>query len=241
MLFAYATVFLFLGLPGLARLRRHRTCPRRWLTVAIVAGLLFFPILGNLRPDLVSFLPSMRQYAGNWASAVWAFAPGAEAKLNSGHPAAAKNQVDQFIDFGYEPQWAEVTMQQPVAWRTMHSQGRGLNSVLMKNLARHRHLHRARGRVRVQLAHRVQLRRRPPAQRGPDRRDAAASAAFDPGELVVVWVESQGWGQQGPALQGHRCRARRDRAGHLDRWPTRSREQPWLPNGPIPTEVTWSL
>ena len=32
-------------------------------------ALLFFPVLGNLRPDLVSFLPAMRQYAGNWASA----------------------------------------------------------------------------------------------------------------------------------------------------------------------------
>ncbi len=29
----------------------------------IAAGLVFFPVLGNLRPDLVSFLPSMRQYA----------------------------------------------------------------------------------------------------------------------------------------------------------------------------------
>ncbi len=46
------------------------------------ACLLFFPILGNLRPDLVSFLPSMRQYAGNWASAMWAFAPGCEDKLD---------------------------------------------------------------------------------------------------------------------------------------------------------------
>ena len=54
-----------------------------WLALVIVAGLVFFPVLGNLRPDLVSFLPSMRQYAGNWASAVWAFAPGTEGKLNA--------------------------------------------------------------------------------------------------------------------------------------------------------------
>ena len=47
------------------------------------SGCCFFPVLGNHRPDLVSFLPSMRQYAtGNWASAVWAFAPGAEEKLD---------------------------------------------------------------------------------------------------------------------------------------------------------------
>ena len=80
-LFAYATVFLFSGFPawnGYAVWDMSSA----WLTVVVVAALLFYPILGNFRPDKVSFLPSMRQYAGNWASAVWAFAPGAEAKLN---------------------------------------------------------------------------------------------------------------------------------------------------------------
>jgi Transmembrane protein of unknown function (DUF3556) len=81
----------------------------------------------------VSFLPSMRQYAGNWASAVWAFTPGAEAKLNKVTRSSA-NQVDQLIAFGYEPRWAEVSMQQVIAWRTMHSQGRGLFSLLLKHL-----------------------------------------------------------------------------------------------------------
>ena len=100
-LFAYATIFLFLGFPnwegyGIADMSSP------WLTVAILAGLLFFPVLGNLRPDLVSFLPSMRQYAGNWASAMWAFAPGAEEKLNR-VTRSARNQVDQLIAFGYEP------------------------------------------------------------------------------------------------------------------------------------------
>ena len=81
LLFAYASVFLFLGFPawdgyGLGAMSSP------WITAGIVAALAFFPILGNLRPDLVSFLPSMRQYAGNWASATWAFAPGAEAKID---------------------------------------------------------------------------------------------------------------------------------------------------------------
>ncbi len=31
------------------------------------------PVLGNFRPDLVSFLPSMRYYAGNWATSQWLF------------------------------------------------------------------------------------------------------------------------------------------------------------------------
>ena len=121
-LFAYTTIFLFLGFPAWQGYSvTDMSSP--WLTAAIVAGLVFFPILGNFRPDKVSFLPSMRQYAGNWASAVWTFAPGAEQKLNK-VTRSSKNQLDQFVDFGYEPQWAEITMQHSIAWRSMHSQGR---------------------------------------------------------------------------------------------------------------------
>ena len=36
--------------------------------------------------------------------------------------------------FGYEPEWADVTMQQVIAWRAMHSQGRGLFSLLLRHL-----------------------------------------------------------------------------------------------------------
>ena len=95
-LFMYITAFLFLGYPerdgyGLA------TWIRRCSSLTL-AGLLFFPVLGNLRPDLVSFLPSMRQYAGNWASAMWAFAPGAEAKLDERIVKGAPMQKDQLAD-----------------------------------------------------------------------------------------------------------------------------------------------
>ena len=146
-LFAYATLFLFIGFPswdGYAV--TDMSSP--WLTTAIVAGLVFFPILGNFRPDKVSFLPSMRQYAGNWASATWAFAPGAEQKLNK-VTRSASNTVDQFVAFGYEPQWAEVTMQQPLAWRS-HAQP-GPRAVLgaAEGASGHRRPHRAGSRVRL--------------------------------------------------------------------------------------------
>jgi hypothetical protein len=208
------------------------------LALVVAAALLFYPILGNFRPDKVSFLPSMRQYAGNWASAVWAFAPGAEAKLNN-VTRTAKNQVDQFIDFGYEPKWADVTMQRVISWRTMHSQGRGLFSVLLKKLPDidtrsvregefvcnsligfnfgDGHLHDKDMIAAVQR-----------------------EAAFEPGELIVVWVESQAWGsnvQHYQVIDGA--------LGVIERgtWKVTDAiaEQPWLPNGPIPTEVTWSL
>jgi uncharacterized membrane protein YkgB len=235
-LFAYASIFLFLGFPswqgyGVTDMSSS------WLTAAIVVALVVFPILGNFRPDKVSFLPSMRQYAGNWASAVWAFAPGAEAKLDK-VTRYARNQVDQFVDFGYEPVWAEITMQQSIAWRTMHSQGRGLFSVLLKSLPDidtrtvregefvcnsligfnfgDGHLHNE------DLIRAVQQ-----------------EAAFEPGELLVVWVESQAWGSK---VQHYKVI---DAAlGVVERgtWNVADavNEQPWLPNGPIPTTVTWS-
>jgi uncharacterized membrane protein YkgB len=236
-LFAYATIFLFLGFPAWQGYSvTDMSSP--WLTAAIVAGLVFFPILGNFRPDKVSFLPSMRQYAGNWASAVWAFAPGAEQKLNK-VTRSSKNQLDQFVDFGYEPQWAEITMQHSIAWRTLHSQGRGLFSVLLKTLPDidtrtvregefvcnsligfnfgDGHLHNEDLIAAVQK-----------------------EAGFEPGELVIAWVESQAWGSK---VQHYKLI---DAAlGVIERgtWKVADAvaEQPWLPNGPIPTQVTWSL
>jgi hypothetical protein len=235
-LFGYGTIFLFVGFPnwngyGVADMSSP------WLTVAIVAGLLFFPVLGNLRPDLVSFLPSMRQYAGNWASALWAFAPGAEEKLNA-VTRSSGNQVDQLVDFGYERRWADVTMQQVIAWRTMHSQGRGLFSLLLKHLpdVDTRVVREAEFVCNSLVGfnfgdghlHNEDLIRAVQRQAG-----------FEPGELVVVWVESQ------PVHRDYQEYKVIDAAlGVIERgtWKVADavREQPWLPNGPIPLRVTWS-
>src|SRR5690606_4137861 len=106
------------------------------LLVPVFALLMFGPVLGNLRPDLVSFLPSMRQYAGNWASAVWAMKPGVEERLNE--LPGVENQSDQLqrmLPTPYERDDAEMTLQKSLAWRSMHSQGRGLFSLLYTHLA----------------------------------------------------------------------------------------------------------
>jgi hypothetical protein len=62
----------------------------------------------------------MRQYSGNWATAMWAMAPGCEQKLNDGIVKAAKMQKDQLTDM-YGEREAEVVMSQILAWRAMHS------------------------------------------------------------------------------------------------------------------------
>jgi len=229
-------VFLFAGHPAWAGYGVTDMSPP-WLVLVIVAALLFFPVLGNLRPDLVSFLPSMRQYAGNWASALWAFAPGAEEKLNAVKRPTA-NQVDQLVAFGYDREWADVTMQLTIAWRTMHSQGRGLFSLLLRHLPDidTRTVREAEFVCNSLIGfnfgdghlHNEDLIRAVQAQAG-----------FEPGELVVVWVESQ------PVHRGDQAYQVIDAAlGVIERgtWQVADAvaEQPWLPNGPIPVQVTWS-
>lgn len=130
-MFMFLTGFLFIGYPndhgyGLADMDTT-------LLAITLPCLLFFPILGNLRPDLVSFLPSMRQYAGNWASALWAFAPGAESKLDRHIVKASKMQKGQLSEI-YGEDEAEVILHQLIAWRSLHSQGRGLHSLMLKHL-----------------------------------------------------------------------------------------------------------
>ncbi|RDH74219.1 DUF3556 domain-containing protein [Mycolicibacterium moriokaense] len=236
-LFAYASLFLFVGFPtweGFAV--TDMSSP--WLTAAIVAGLLFFPILGNFRPDKVSFLPSMRQYAGNWASATWTFTPGAEKKLNR-VTRSATNTVDQFVAFGYEPQWAEVTMNQPVAWRSMHSQGRGLFSVLLKSLPDidTRTVREAEFICNTLIGFNF-------GDGHLHNEDLIAAvqteANFEPGELVVAWVESQAWGSP---VQHYKLIDAAIGVIETGTWKVSDavNAQPWLPDGPIPTDVTWSL
>ncbi|MBU9763690.1 DUF3556 domain-containing protein [Mycobacterium sp. TNTM28] len=235
-LFAYASVFLFVGFPawdGYAV--TDMSSP--WLTAVIVAGLVFFPILGNLRPDKVSFLPSMRQYAGNWASATWAFAPGAEAKLNKVTRSAA-NTVDQFVTFGYEPEWAEVTMNAPIAWRCLHSQGRGLFSVLLKALPDidSRTVREAEFVCNSLIGFNF-------GDGHLHNEDLIAAvqreAQFEPGELVVAWVESQAWGS---SVQHYKLIDAATGVIERGTWKVADavQTQPWLPDGPIATEITWS-
>jgi hypothetical protein len=236
-LFAYAAVFLFWGHPawagyGLADMSSPR------VAAVVIACLVFFPVLGNLRPDLVSFLPSMRQYAGNWASATWAFAPGAEAKLNEHIVRAADNQIDQLRTM-YPATVAEITMQQTLAWRSMHSQARGLFSLMIKHLGEDINTYTLReaefacnslvafnfgdGHLHDEFMINAIQRR----------------CQFAPGEFLVAWVESQAIHQD---FQRYWVMDAALGVIERGRWKVADAvaEQPWLPNGPIPLQVEWT-
>ena len=101
----------------------------------VILGLICvgLPLLGNFRPDLVSFLPSMRYYAGNWATSQWLFRrdTGAEQKLDRDVVKSAPNVEEQLKKF-YEPEMIEVLLYKGLAFRSMHSHGRALNALSLR-------------------------------------------------------------------------------------------------------------
>ncbi len=234
-LFAFAAVFLFWGHPAWEGYS-VADISSPGLLVAIVAGLVFFPVLGNLRPDLVSFLPSMRQYAGNWASATWAFAPGAEAKLDN-IVRGAGNTVDQ-VAATYPRPVAELLLTMPMAWRSLHSQGPALLSMMVKHLGDDIDTYSLREAEFAcntvvgfnfgdghfhdeQLIEAIQKR-----------------CHFEPGEFLVAWVESQPIHkdcQEYKVIDAALGIIERGRYQVADS----VAELPWLPNGPIALQVTW--
>ncbi len=81
-MFMFITAFLFLGYPATrATGRRHGPGAAR----VTVAALLFFPVLGELRPHLVSFLPVPAPVLGELGERMWAFAPGVRGEARRPH------------------------------------------------------------------------------------------------------------------------------------------------------------
>jgi hypothetical protein len=100
------------------------------LIAAIVAIGVLVPIAGNLRPDKISFLASMRYYAGNWATSQWLFRKdGAEQKLDLALVKPAHVVVEQLTKL-YGREMAELLLTKGLAFRAMHTHGRALNGLL---------------------------------------------------------------------------------------------------------------
>ena len=102
------------------------------LLIAFLAvALIGMPLLGGSRPDKVSFLPSMRYYAGNWATSAWLFrkGSGAEEKLDTDIKKSARTIVEQVGDI-YDRETALYLLNRGLAFRALHSHGRALNALL---------------------------------------------------------------------------------------------------------------
>src|SRR5215211_1906558 len=97
----------------------------------LIVALAAIPIVGNMFPKQISFLPAMRYYAGNWATSAWCLRPGAEDKIESKVnkvSALANRQLSRL----YGPATAEVMLDKVMAFRAMHSHGRALNGLVLR-------------------------------------------------------------------------------------------------------------
>lgn len=209
-----------------------------WIAVAVVAAVLIWPIIGNIRPDLISFLVSYRQYSGNWAATVWAWKDAAaEKKLDECIARGGDQHASQIIDV-YGEDLGELFTQKANAWRSMHSAGRSLHTLLAKYVDMDTYRIREGETVVSGLIgwnfgdghlHDEQL-----VAAVQDR------CHYAPGDLVVVYTESQ------PIHRNYiEYRVIDAALGVVERGRyvvTDATEAcPWLADGPIDHTVTWQL
>lgn len=240
-LYVFAAFWLFYGHGAWAGFSLFDANPL--IVFPFLIFLLIFPVLGNIRPDLVSFLPGARYYAGNWAVSQWAFRrgetkhDGAEHKINTHVTTSAKTQWEQLNKL-YGPGVADIFLQKCVAWRSMHSHGRALNTLMLRHLDSPQnydiregeftastvlgwqfgdgHLHDER--LMVEMQRRCQ---------------------FEPGECVVVYIESEPYGKGVEHYRVHDLATGLIEEGYVN-VKDMVNTQGWLPDGLIPVDVRTS-
>ncbi|MEZ4888594.1 MAG: DUF3556 domain-containing protein [Chitinophagales bacterium] len=93
--------------------------------------LIVLPIVGNLFPKHVSFLISMRYYAGTWAYSIWLFKGDAKERIDQKITKTSKDLTKQLL-FMYDRETAEAILSRMIAFRLMHLPGRLLNELISK-------------------------------------------------------------------------------------------------------------
>ena len=89
----------------------------------LLMGFVAIPLIGHCVPKRVSFLLSMRYYAGNWAYGIWLFRRGCFEKLAQNMTMIAEHPREQLTRI-YGPKIAQQTIDKAIAFRAMHLHGR---------------------------------------------------------------------------------------------------------------------
>ena len=115
-------VVLFLGNPTLGPGDLVDPLP----VLALLALVVGTVVVGNLVPSKVSFLPSMRYYAGNWAASLWCFRGDALERYDAGVVKASLMPHQQLEKVYGSREEAMVPMHLGYAFRGFHTHGRAL-------------------------------------------------------------------------------------------------------------------
>ena len=98
----------------------------------VIAGIV---VLGNMFPRMISFLPGMRYYAGNWDTTLWCIKPSAEDKINRGVVAIASMPQAQLERFYGSPEAAQIPVYMGYAFRGFNTHGRALFTLAHRAMA----------------------------------------------------------------------------------------------------------
>lgn len=191
----------------------------------IVVTSVLVPILGNLFPAAISFLPSMRYYAGNWAMSVWLFKGEAWRRLWEQMRIPAPWVIDQ-LGLLYDRATSEALVSKVFAFRLMHLHGRALGALVPQaidgELADYTWVD---GEILAGLV--LGWNFGDGHLHGPQLLAAVqAACGFEPGILRCVFVESQPMFGAGHAWAIHDAHAGEIAAGEVSVAALRAR-QPW--------------
>lgn len=121
----YGACFLFVGHPEV--MLWSLTSPA--LIGFLLVMLVLVPLVGHFMPSQVSFLLSMRYYAGNWPYSVWLFRKGTVAALDEHIVTSCRHPREQMRRL-YDEEVVEGSFQLLAAFRAMHLHGRALHRLL---------------------------------------------------------------------------------------------------------------
>ncbi|MCA9530520.1 MAG: DUF3556 domain-containing protein [Myxococcales bacterium] len=195
-----------------------------WPVAAVLfVTLVVVPLVGNLFPERVSFLASMRYYAGNWPYNIWLFRGTSHEKL--GALRGSSRWVYDQLERLYPPAVARALGSMVMGFRMMHLQGRALTELLPRAVDRLEDYQYVDGELIAGIVlgwnfgdghlHNERL-----------LGQVQAECGFEPGELRCVCVEAQPLGRSTMAYRIYDAATGLLEEGKLDVNAMRER-QPW--------------
>jgi hypothetical protein len=181
------------------------------VAVFLIVCSILVPLIGNVKPEWVSFLLAMRYYAGNWATSVWLFKGESYRKLDKLTKSSAW-LYDQ-LNRVFEHRVSVGIASKALAFRLMHLHGRAFPQLMLKAVDRFddyqwvdgelvaewRWLNFGEGHLHENNCCVLQ-----------------AQCGFEEGELRVIMIEGQPLGKSTLAYQIHDARSGHRDAGTID-------------------------